>query len=71
MPGAIRLPTGAWYDPAVDASGRPLCTHGNPNVLTRDRGTSSLAQGCAGQLTAVEVERFEDVPPPMRAFEAP
>lgn len=71
MPGAIRLPTGAWYDPAVDASGRPLCTHGNPNVLTRDQGTSSLAQGCAGQLTAVEVERFEGVPPPMRAFEAP
>ena len=49
MPGVIRLPTGAWYDPQSDAQGRPLCAHGNPNVLTRDIGTSSLAQGCAGQ----------------------
>jgi len=32
----------------------PLCVHVNPNVLTRDIGTSSFAQGfargCTGQL---------------------
>jgi biotin/methionine sulfoxide reductase len=45
--------------------------HGNPNVLTRDVGTSRLAQGCTGQLTAVEVERFTGNLPPIRAYEPP
>ncbi|WP_443259915.1 hypothetical protein [Variovorax sp. CF313] len=45
--------------------------HGNPNVLTRDIGTSSLAQGCAGQRTAVQVARYDGVLPPIRAFEPP
>lgn len=72
MPGVAQLPTGAWYDPVHDASGAvALCGHGNPNILTRDSGTSSLAQGCSGQLTRVQVERFEDALPPMRAFEPP
>ncbi|MDF3837858.1 molybdopterin guanine dinucleotide-containing S/N-oxide reductase [Cupriavidus basilensis] len=71
MPGVVQLPTGAWYDPAIDASGRQICTHGNPNVLTRDKGTSPLAQGCTGQLTAIQVERLNETPPPMRAFEPP
>ena len=48
-----------------------LCGHGNPNILTRDVGTSSLAQGCSGQLTAVQVERYGGVLPPMRAFDRP
>lgn len=71
MKGVVQLPTGAWYDPATDAFGRALCVHGNPNVLTRDKGTSSLAQGCTGQLTAVEVERFDEALPPIRAFDPP
>ncbi len=71
MQGVIQLPTGAWYDPGTDAQGRPLCLHGNPNVLTRDQGTSSLTQGCSGQLTAVQVERFDEPLPPVRAFEPP
>jgi biotin/methionine sulfoxide reductase len=71
MPGVMRLPTGAWYDPGVDAKGRALCVHGNPNVLTRDIGTSSLAQGCAGQLTVVQVERFDEALPSIRAYDPP
>ena len=67
----VQLPTGAWYAPVTDAQGRALCAHGNPNVLTRDIGTSSLAQGCAGQLGTVEVERYEGEPPPVLAFEPP
>jgi len=67
----VQLPTGAWYDPAQDARGRPICAHGNPNVLTRDIGTSSLAQGCAGQLSTVQVERFDEALPPIRAYESP
>jgi len=71
MQGVVNLPTGAWYDPADPADERPLCVHGNPNVLTRDVGTSRLAQGCTGQLTAVEVSRFAGNPPPIRAFDPP
>ena len=71
MAGVVQLPTGAWYDPGTDAQGRPLCRHGNPNVLTRDQGTSSLTQGCSGQLTAVQMERFDEPLPKMQAFEPP
>ena len=70
-PGIIQLPTGAWYDPMDPEDEAPLCVHGNPNVLTRDVGTSSLAQGCTGQLTTVEVERFDGNLPPIQAFEPP
>ncbi len=49
-PGVAQICTGAWYDPDDPAGDDPLCVHGNPNVLTRDIGTSALAQGCTGQL---------------------
>ena len=62
-PGCIQLSTGAWYEPKDPEDPRSLCLHGNPNVLTRDAGTSRLAQGCAGQLTVVEVERWEGPAP--------
>jgi len=71
MAGVVQLPTGAWYDPDDPAAERPLCVHGNPNVLTRDAGTSSLAQGSTGQLAAVQVEQYEGPLPPVRAFDPP
>ena len=67
----IQLPTGAWYDPVEGADGRLMCAHGNPNMLTRDIGTSRLAQGCSGQLTVAQVEKYEGALPPIRAFEQP
>jgi biotin/methionine sulfoxide reductase len=70
-PGVIQLSTGAWYDPADPQEEAPLCVHGNPNVLTRDAGTSSLAQGCTGQLTTAEVERFNGNLPPIQAYDPP
>ena len=70
-PGVVQLSTGAWYDPVDPQEDKPLCVHGNPNVLTRDIGTSALAQGCTGQLTTVRVERFEGNLPPIQAFEPP
>jgi biotin/methionine sulfoxide reductase len=70
-PGVIQLPTGAWYDPVDPDEENPLCVHGNPNVLTRDVGTSALAQGCTGQLTTVQVERFGGNLPPINAYEPP
>lgn len=69
--GVIQLPTGAWYDPADPNEENSLCVHGNPNVLTRDIGTSALAQGCTGQLTTVNVERFDGNLPPINAYEPP
>ncbi|MGI9598926.1 MAG: molybdopterin-dependent oxidoreductase [Acidimicrobiales bacterium] len=65
--GAIQLSTGAWYDP--DESG--MCKHGNPNVLTMDKGTSKLAQGPSAHTCLVEVERFDGVPPPVTAYDLP
>jgi biotin/methionine sulfoxide reductase len=70
-PGVAQLSTGAWYDPDDAESDRPLCVHGNPNVLTKDIGTSRLTQGCTGQLTLVEVERYDGPIPPVRAFVPP
>jgi biotin/methionine sulfoxide reductase len=55
LPGVVALPTGAWFgDP-----GDNLDPHGNPNVLTRDVGTSRLAQGCSAHTALVEVARLE------------
>ena len=65
-PGVVQLPTGAWFDP-VDG----MCVHGNPNVLTRDIGTSRLSQGCSGQVTTVQVARYDGNAPPVCAFEPP
>ncbi len=67
--GVVQLPTGAWYTPA--SADDPTCVHGNPNVLTRDVGTSRLAQACTGQLTTVQVERYAAEPPEVRAHRRP
>jgi len=66
-PGMVELATGAWYDPDPDG----MCKHGNPNVLTRDKGTSQLAQGPSSHTCLVEVERFDGEPPPVTAFDPP
>ncbi len=71
MPGVVQLPTGAWYDPVDATAARPLCRHGNPNVLTLDIGTSSLAQGCSGQITVVQVRKFAGEVTPVQAFIPP
>jgi biotin/methionine sulfoxide reductase len=69
-PGVVRLSCGAWYDPA-DAGENALCLHGNPNVLTRDQGTSKLGQGPTSATTLVEVERWSGAVLPVRAFVPP
>lgn len=68
MEGVVQLPTGAWWDP-VEPGG--LCRAGNPNVLTRDAGTSSLAQGPSAQTCLVEVELFVGEPPTVQAHDHP
>jgi biotin/methionine sulfoxide reductase len=69
--GVIQIATGAWFDPAVPGEIGSLDKHGNPNVLTPDRGTSKLAQGPTAQSTLVEVEKWSGEPPPVSAFEPP
>jgi biotin/methionine sulfoxide reductase len=56
MPGVILVSTGAWFDP--DPTGEVSCKHGNPNVLTPDIGTSSLAQGPAAHSCLVRIEKW-------------
>ena len=65
--GVVQLPTGAWWDP-VESGG--VCRSGNPNVLTHDRGTSSMAQGPSTSCL-VEVEKYQGAPPAVRAHETP
>ncbi|MBJ7477873.1 molybdopterin-dependent oxidoreductase [Rhodococcus sp. (in: high G+C Gram-positive bacteria)] len=67
----VQLSTGAWYDPLDPADPDSLCVHGNPNVLTPDIGTSSLSHGCTGQHVLVQIEKFGEVLPPVKAFDPP
>lgn len=69
--GVVQLSTGAWYDPAEPGVEGTLCKHGNPNVLTRDKGTSRLGQGPSAHSTLVEIARFEGTPPPVTAHLPP
>ena len=70
-PGVVQLSTGAWFDPDDPRAELAMCVHGNPNLLTRDVGTSRLSQGCSGQHALVELERFAGTAKPVRAFEPP
>ena len=63
--------SGAWYDPANPSKPGSLCKHGNPNVLTRDKGTSRLGQGPTAHSCLVEIARFEGTAPPVTAHEPP
>lgn len=65
--GVAQLPTGAWWDP-IEQGG--MCRSGNPNVLTHDFGTSSMAQG-PSTTCLVEVEKYEGDPPAVRAHDMP
>ncbi|MGX5846653.1 molybdopterin-dependent oxidoreductase [Mesorhizobium sp. PL10] len=56
-PDCISLATGAWFDPQT-VSGEVLEVHGNPNVLTLDKGTSSLAQATIGHTCLVYIEKW-------------
>ena len=49
----VAISTGAWFDPDDEDTDR----QGNPNVLTRDIGTSRIGQGCTAHTTLVDVAR--------------
>ncbi|MGW6268870.1 molybdopterin-dependent oxidoreductase [Streptomyces sp. NPDC055060] len=70
-PGVLRLPTGAWFDPAPTHDERPLCLHGNPNTLTADLPSSRLTQGCTGQHALVQAEKHHGHAPPVTVRRPP
>lgn len=70
-PGVVQMATGAWYDPEAPGVIGSACKHGNPNVLTKDIGTSRLAQGCSAHTCMVEIELVEGSAPPVTAYEPP
>jgi biotin/methionine sulfoxide reductase len=70
LPSVVELSTGAWFDPTDPSAIGSLDKHGNPNMLTRDKGTSRLSQCSTAQTTLVQMERCPH-PPPMTAFEPP
>ncbi len=69
--GVVELPTGAWYDPENLSAGKLMDVHGNPNVLTRDKGSSKLAQSTTAHSCLVEIERFSGDLPEIKAFRQP
>ena len=71
LPGVVQMSTGAWYDPLNTQDSQPLDKHGNPNVLTDDRGSSRLGQGCTAQSCRVDIQRFDEPLPPITAWDAP
>ena len=67
----VQLSTGAWWDPEAPGDPSALDRHGNPNVLTLDKGTSRLAQGPIAQTALVELERYDGPLPEVQAFTPP
>ena len=70
-PGVVQLATGAWYDPENPARKNSLDKHGNPNVLTIDKGTSQLGQGPIAHSALVEIGRFDGELPNVTAHKPP
>ena len=67
----VQMSTGAWYDPEKPGKIGSLCLHGNPNVLTLDKGTSSLGQGPSAHTCLVQVEKYVGKIFTVTAFDQP
>lgn len=69
--GTVALYEGGWYDPQDLSQPNTLCLNGNPNVLTKNDGSSKLGQGNAPNTTTVQVEKFEMEAPEVAVFNPP
>lgn len=69
--GTVAVHEGAWFDPQDLGTPQALCKNGNPNVLTRDEGTSKLAQGNSSNTAIVQVEKFVGNAPEISVFSQP
>ncbi len=68
--GVVQIATGAWYDPEIAGTVGSLEKHGNPNVVTLDKGTSQLSQCSVAQTCLVEIEKYDNAPA-VTAFDWP
>lgn len=69
--GVVQIATGAWFDPMHPGRPGSLEKHGNPNVVTLDKGTSQLAQAPTAQTALVNVEIYTEPVPLVTAFSVP
>ncbi len=69
--GVVRLQEGAWYSPLEGGKAGTLCTFGDPNVLSADIGTSSLAQGPSAHSARVQVALWQGDAPAVTGFGGP
>ena len=69
--GCVAISTGAWLDAEQQADGTLMCRNGNPNTLTRDQGTSELAQGPTAHSCLVGIEKFLSQTAPPQAYSPP
>ena len=69
--GVLQIATGAWFDPLNPKEEQHTCKHGNPNLVTHDRGTSSLAQGPTSMTCLVKIEKLNSDIPDVTAFIPP
>ncbi len=66
----VVLPTGAWLD-VIDIDDRIVDVHGNPNVLTKDKGLSQLSQGNSAHTTLVRIRKWLGNLPPVTVLDGP
>ncbi|MFK3973551.1 molybdopterin-dependent oxidoreductase [Pseudomonas sp. NPDC087358] len=69
--GVVQIATGAWYDMLDINDPLSLEIHGNPNAVTNDIGTSSLAQGPSANSCLVDIEKYVGPLPPLKVFTPP
>ena len=68
--GVVRIQEGAWYGPTGPEIGA-IATYGDPNTLTLDIGTSSLAQATSANTCLVQIEKFVGNAPAVTSFGGP
>ncbi|WP_305812603.1 molybdopterin dinucleotide binding domain-containing protein, partial [Photobacterium leiognathi] len=71
LPGVCRLEEGAWYSPLEGGKAGTICTYGDPNVLTEDIGTSSLAQATSAAAALVQIKKYTGTVPAVTGFNGP
>lgn len=64
------LNTGAWLD-LQTIDGRNMCVHGNPNVLTLDKGSTGLSQGNIAHTALVRVSKWQGALPDITVHRPP
>ncbi len=69
-PDTVALATGAWFDPQM-VDGQLIDVHGNPNVLTIDKGCSGLSQGNIAHTTMVAIVKWQGPLPDISVHHQP